>query len=55
MVSSSSSETMSTTPLFFSRGPGGGEAQTVARGTATIGTGKVGAGVDCGEATVGVV
>jgi len=55
MVSSSSSEAMSTTPLFFSKGAGGGEALTVARGTAAMGTGEVGAGVACGEAGVGVV
>jgi len=55
MVSSSSSEAMSTNPLFFSRGAGGGEALTVARGTATIGAGEAGAGVVFGEVRVGVV
>ena len=55
MVSSSSSEAMSTTPLFFSRGAGGGEALTVARGTTAIGTEEVGAGVACGEIGVGMI
>ena len=54
MVSSSSSEAMSTTPLLLSRGVGGGEALTVARGTTAIGTGEVGVDVSCGEAGAGV-
>ena len=46
--SSSSSEGMSTTPLFFSRGAGEGEALSVARGIAAIGVGEVGTGAICG-------
>ena len=53
MVSSSSFEAMSTTPLFFSRGAGGGEALTVAKGIAAIGVGK--AGVAWVEGGTGVV
>jgi len=45
---------MSTTHLFFSRGPRGGEALIVARGTVAMGAGEVGAGVACGEVGVGV-
>jgi len=37
IVSSSSSKVISTTPLFFSVGAGGGEALTVAKGIAAIG------------------
>ena len=54
-MSSSSSEPMSTTPLFFSRGAGGGEALTIAKGTAAMGTGEVGGGAAYGEVGVGVV
>ena len=46
---------MSTTPLFFSRGAGGGEALTIAKGTAAMGTGEVGGGAAYGEVGVGVV
>ena len=52
--SSSSSEVMSTTPLFFSKGAGGGEALIVAKGTAAIGAGEVGSSTVCREAGVGI-
>jgi len=55
MVSSSSSKAMSTTPLFISRGAGGGEALTVAKGITVIGDGEAGAGVAWGKGGVGVV
>jgi len=46
---------MTTTHLFFSRGAGGGEALSVAKGIATIGTGEVGAGAVCGEVGAGTM
>ena len=46
--SSSSLDGMSTTPLFFSRGAGEGEALSVARGIAAIGVGESRAGAVCG-------
>ena len=46
--SSSSSEGMSTTPLFLSRGAGEGEALSVGRGIAAMKVGKVGTGTVCG-------
>jgi len=45
---------MTTTPLFFSRGAGGGEALSVAKGIAAIGAGEVGTGAVCDEAGAGV-
>jgi len=40
---------MCTTPLFFSRAVGGGEALSVAKGIAAMGAGEVGAGALCGR------
>jgi len=55
IVSSSSSEAISTTPLPFSRGAGGGEALTAAKGIAAMGAEEAEAGVASVEGGAGVV
>jgi len=51
----SSSEAMTTTRLFFSKGASGGKALSVAKGIAAIGVGEVGASVVCGEVGSGTM